>query len=112
MPQNEAPSKHIPTLLADALADANVSVAALARKWATRTGTKPESKRRLLQKYLRGQSEPEEPGARELAALLGKPGYYFVTKRARVSRRDLDAVWLEIASIHDALTELGRALDR
>lgn len=110
--QTESPPKHIPTLLADAIREAGISVAALSRKWAKLTGTKPESKRRLLQKYLSGETVPDEPSARQLGPLLGKPPFYFVTARARVSRRDLDAVWLEIARIYEAMGQLEQALDR
>lgn len=112
VPSNDAPPKHIPALLDAAIKDADTNVTALARKWAQLTGVQTESKRRLLQKYRKGESVPDEPGAIELARLLGKPSTYLVTTRRRVSRRDLDAVWSEIAAIYQAIGELERALDR
>lgn len=112
VPTTEAPTKHIPDLLAAAIRDANTNVTALAKRWAELTGVQPESKRRLLQKYLKGESAPDEPSAIELAQLLGRMPSTFVTTRRRVSRRDLDAVWIEIAHIYDAIAELTRALDR
>jgi hypothetical protein len=110
VPSKESKTKHIPDLLEAAIKDANTNVTAVARKWAEFNGTKAESKRRLLQKYLKGESVPDEPGARQLSLILRKPGDHFVTTRARVSRRDLDAVWKEIGVRHQLVGELSRAL--
>ena len=112
VPSDGAPTKHIPDLLEAAIKDAGTNVAALSRRWAKLTGVQSESKRRLLQKYRKGESVPDEPSALELAKLLGKPPSYLVTTRRRVSRRDLDAVWLEIGRIYDVLGQLEQAMDR
>lgn len=87
-----------------------MSKAALSREWAQLTGTKPESKRRLLQKYMKG-ARPEEDGARQLARILKKPSDHFVTERKRVTREDFDAVWQEIGRIYEVLGQLSRELE-
>ena len=87
-----------------------MSMAAVGREWAKLNGTKAESKRRLLQKYLKG-TRPDEESARQLAAILNQPSDHFVTERQRVTREDFDAVWLEIGHIRQDLGELWRALE-
>lgn len=111
MPRDESPQKHIPTLLDEAITARGTTITALAREWGNLNGTTTESKRRLLQKYRKGESVPDEESARQLALLLHKPGDHFVTERRQVSRRDLDAVWKEIAVIHDLIANLRRALE-
>ncbi len=110
VPHDDPPAKHIPTLLDDAIRAAGTNVTAVARKLAALNGTKMESKRRLLQKYLAGETVPDEPSARQLAEVLDTSEDHFVTERPRVSRRDLDAVWDEIEEIHRLLGELRAAL--
>lgn len=73
-------------------------------------GREPESKRRLLQKYLAGEAAPGVRSARQLATILGQSADQFVTERIRPSRKDLDAVWDELAEIRALVDELSRVL--
>lgn len=93
-----------------ALDSAGLSNAALGRALAERDGTKPESKRRLVQKYLKDQVAPQPPITEWLADILGTPADRFVSPPDPRERRDLAAAWALLEEIRETVGRLQERL--
>lgn len=88
----------------------DVSVSRLGKELAERDGHKPESKRRLVQKYLKGTVAPGPKIARQLAEILHEPEDYFVTPEDPVQRRDLETLWRLMDETRQTIVRLEERL--
>ena len=107
VPSDAPEPKPLSRLLAEALDEAGISNSELARRLADASGTKPASKRRLVQKYLRGETtDLTRQSARDLADALGRPPSYFLNITPRPTHKDLVEQVAEIAAQVERLRRL------
>lgn len=97
-------------ILASILEERGIKIRALSILWASRYGGKPESRRRLLHKYLDEGASPGPAHRAELADLLDLDPSVFA-EEAEI-RREKQELANALAPLVDVLYDLARAAKR